>query len=520
MTRANKNRKKRTLPKPPQPTNKDDPSTPDEVRPRSLRFPVILVIGLILVAIAVAVRQWVASNPVLRIPIVESKEVHAQVASLLNEKFSVVVKAPESSKAWGEYGIVLMAHGFREEAAECYQEAARLDPDDYRWPYYHGITVAVGDRNEALQDFERALEIAPENLSVRLRLAEWYYDLQKVDAAAEQYGVAADRLAAGLPKTETTMYKARTEVGMARVLKDQGKKEDALNWAMRAAASPLGHRRDVWQLIAQLHQQLGDTEAAIAAADAAERAPEAAVWPEPEMGQAAQYLRDASLMYAQAEMAWSQRDFDKAMQILLSIGDLEPDDQKWKLRLGEMFRDSNRLDDGIRFLDNMLKSHPSSARMYVMKAQMRTGQRKLPEARADCEKAIELKPDYGEAYFVLGQLQLLEGDLDAAGDSLREATRLDSQLAAGFVALGEVLRRQGKPNEAVQQWKRAAKLMEYDIETRLRLAELLLAEGQSQEATVYLEEALGLAEKAKDASRTERARQLLEKATKQDDSNG
>jgi hypothetical protein len=62
--------------------------------------------------------------------------------------------------------------------------------------------------------------------------------------------------------------------------------------------------------------------------------------------------------------------------------------------------------------------------------------------------------------------------------------------------------------------------MEYDIETRLRLAELLLSEGQSQEATVYLEEALGLAEKAKDASRTERARQLLEKATKQDDSNG
>jgi tetratricopeptide (TPR) repeat protein len=479
-----------------------------------------LFLGLILVAIAVAVRLWVASNPVLRIPIVENKEVHAQVANLLNEKFSVVVKSPESSEAWGEYGIVLMAHGFREEAAECYEEAARFDPEDYRWPYYHGVTVAVGDRNEALRDFERALEIAPQNLSVRLRLAEWYYDLQKVGEAAEQFGAAADRLAAGLPKTETTMYKARTEVGMARVLKDQGKKQDALNWAMRAAASPLGHRRDVWQLIAELHQQLGDTEAAIAASDAAEKAPEAAVWPEPEMGRAAQYLRDASLLYAQAEMAWSQGDFDTAMEILLSIGDLEPDDQKWKLRLGEMFRDTNRLDDGIRFLDNMLKSHPSSARMYVMKAQMRIGQQKLPEARADCERAIELKPDYGEAHFVLGQVQILKGDLDAAAESLREATRLDSQLAGGFVALGEVLRRQGNTDEAVQQWKRAAKLLEYDFETRLRLAELLLAQGQSQEATIYLEQAIALAEKAQDAARATRARQLLEKATSQNDSNG
>jgi hypothetical protein len=47
-----------------------------------------------------------------------------------------------------------------------------------------------------------------------------------------------------------------------------------------------------------------------------------------------------------------------------------------------------------------------------------------------------------------------------------------------------------------------------------------MAEGQAQEARIYLEQAIGLAEKAKDEGRATRGRQLLEKATSQDDSNG
>jgi tetratricopeptide (TPR) repeat protein len=467
----------------------------------------------VLVAVAVAVRQWIASNPVLRIPVVENKDVNPQVANLIDQAFSQVVKSPDSGEAWGEYGLVLLAHGFRDQAAECYEEAARLEPGDYRWPYYHGMTVAMQDRDAALQDFQQAMRLAPENLSVRLRLGEWYYDLKDLEKAAEQFRVAAERLASGLPQNETTMYKARTEVGMARVLKDQGNKQQALEWALRAVQSPLGQRRDVWQLIAELHQQLGDTAAAMAAADAAERAADAAVWPEPEMGRAAQYLRDASLMYAQVELAWSQGQFDQAMQILLAIGELEPDDQRWKLRLGELFRDASRLEDGIRFMGNAIKSHPKSARMHLLRAQMLVAQGKRDEAEADCEKAIELKPDYGEAYFVLAQLQILEGKLDDATASLREATRLDTQLVPAFIALGEVLRRQGQTAEAIESWKRVAKLAKGDFEVRIRLAELLQAAGQPDEADTYVREAIGLAERAQDASRVARARQLLNQAT-------
>jgi tetratricopeptide (TPR) repeat protein len=476
-----------------------------------------LVLGLILVSIAVVVRMRIAANPVLRIPVVENKDVNPQVADLINQLFSQVVKSPESSEAWGEYGLVLMAHDFRDQAAECYDEAAQLDPQDYRWPYYHGITVAVKDRDTALTDFERAMQLAPENLSVRLRLAEWYYDLNQLEKATEHFRAASEQLAAGVSQTDATMYQARTEVGIARVLKDQGKKDEALQWALRAVKSPLGQRRDVWQLVAELHQQLGDTDEAMAAANAAEQAAEAAVWPEPEMGRAAQYLRDASLMYAQAELAWSQGQFEKAMQILLSIGELEPDDQKWKLRLGELFRDAKRFEDGIRFVSNTIKSHPTSARMHVLRAQMQIGQRNLAEAQADCEKAIELKPNYGEAYFVLGQLQIMAGNLDEAVVSLREATRLDAQLAPGFIALGEVLRRKGEASDAITAWKRAAKLAKRDFEVRVRLAELLIAQQRADEAGPYIQQAIALAEQAQDAVGAARAKRLLQSPTGPED---
>ncbi len=216
MNRPGKRRKKR---KSSQPGSGAELSValPAVTKPRrSLRFPLILAIGLLLVAVAFAVRNWVASNPLLRIPVVENQDVHPTVAKLLNEKYTDVVKSPESAEDWGEYGIVLLAHSFREEAATSFEEAARLNPNDYRWPYYHGIATAIWDRDIALQDFEQAAKLAPRRLSVRLRLAEWYYEMQLLDKSEEQYNAALQELNRAIAqRDEVGTDKARAELGKA-----------------------------------------------------------------------------------------------------------------------------------------------------------------------------------------------------------------------------------------------------------------------------------------------------------------
>ncbi len=292
-----------------------------------------------------------------------------------------------------------------------------------------------------------------------------------------------------------------------RILKDRGRHEEALTWAQRAVKSPGGHRRDAWQLVAQLYQQLGNTDAAIAASEEAEKAPQATVWPEPEMQHAARYLNDASLLYVEAEQAWSLGEIDKAIRLLQLIGESEPNDIKWKVRLAEIYRDSERLEEGVLFLNDMASRHPASAELRVLRAQMRMVQGELTDARADCEAAITVKPNYDKAYFVLGQVQVQEGELDAAVGSFRDATRLNASLAGAFAALGDVLNQQGDVDAAVENWRRAVKLAPKDSATRVKLAELLMAQGQSSEAAVYLREAI---ETADDSTR---AQQLLQQAT-------
>src|SRR5262249_15282577 len=48
---------------------------------------------------------------------------------------SAILSAPKSASAWATYGMVLRAGVHREPAAECFAEAALLDPRDPRWPY-------------------------------------------------------------------------------------------------------------------------------------------------------------------------------------------------------------------------------------------------------------------------------------------------------------------------------------------------------------------------------------------------
>ena len=54
---------------------------------------------------------------------------------------STVVSKPASASAWGRLGHVYLAHDWRVEAAQCYQNAARIEPDAFRWLYYLGRAV-------------------------------------------------------------------------------------------------------------------------------------------------------------------------------------------------------------------------------------------------------------------------------------------------------------------------------------------------------------------------------------------
>ena len=59
------------------------------------------------------------------------QELNAQLAHALGDRRS-------AAEAFGNTGLLYQAHLMLAEAAACYRNAALLDPENYRWPYYLG----------------------------------------------------------------------------------------------------------------------------------------------------------------------------------------------------------------------------------------------------------------------------------------------------------------------------------------------------------------------------------------------
>src|SRR5262245_38778395 len=102
--------------------------------PRRRRLVVVLLLALVLVGSA-AVTAWWRTRSQAPVPPPVPEGLSPKVASALNVARKEAIENPRSGTAWGLLGLSFTAHGFDDQAAECFREAHRLDKDDDRWPY-------------------------------------------------------------------------------------------------------------------------------------------------------------------------------------------------------------------------------------------------------------------------------------------------------------------------------------------------------------------------------------------------
>src|SRR5581483_7715334 len=122
-----------------------------------------LVVGLVAVALAGAggAAWWYATRPAVPDPPpVPDRVTDPTVRAAAEEARAGVLRDPRSAAAWGEYGLVCRANGLNAESNVCFAQAARLDPDDARWPYLIGVL-----------DLRFAPDEAPPHLQAAYRLA-------------------------------------------------------------------------------------------------------------------------------------------------------------------------------------------------------------------------------------------------------------------------------------------------------------------------------------------------------------
>ena len=96
-----------------------------------------------------------------------------------------VVSAPDDAETWGNLGNVYLVHDWASEAARCYQRAASINPAEFRWFYYLGLSTYKTDARTAVDAFRKAIVLDPDYPPVHVNHAHALRRLGRLEEARQ-----------------------------------------------------------------------------------------------------------------------------------------------------------------------------------------------------------------------------------------------------------------------------------------------------------------------------------------------
>jgi tetratricopeptide (TPR) repeat protein len=422
---------------------------------------------------------WWWSQPAPPTPPMPAGIEDAEVRQAIEDTRQRVLNAPRSAAAWGDLGLVLLAHRLDDDAALCFMEAARLDPADPRWPYGAGLVVMKSDVDRSLSWFRQAVKSAdnkPEfRSSMRLRLAETLVQGGHLDEAAQVFQ----------EEEQDEPQSPRLALGKGQVALARDDTVAATKFLLVARANSLARKRATVQLAAAA-RRCGDG----AAADAYEldiaQWPDDPPWPDPFLDQMARVVVGRTARQRQIAQLERQHRFADVADIYLQLIQTQPTPTAYLgagtnlARAGDYRRGLPLLHEAIRLDPDSANAHTALAAIVLSRAQKEW--QTSPEAPRVKEwfrevveharRATELRPDHGNAYLCWG-LALKYLDAPAAAIvPLRKGVACQPANLALQQALGEALLEAGEYTEARAALENARLLAPKDARTAKALERL------------------------------------------------
>jgi superkiller protein 3 len=318
------------------------------------------------------------------VPEVSAEDLAEPVRDAIERARATISAAADASQAerallYGNFGDVLLAHGFAAEARVAYRNARELAPTVFDWHYMLGVLeLGEGELDAALGHLDRALEIHNGDYPARIRRGDVLLDLGRLDRAEDDFEHA--RL--------LNPDSAAALAGLGRIALDRGRPERAVEFF----------------------------------SEALELSPSATILHEP-LGRA---YRDLG-------------DIDRARFHLERRGDGEVpirdpllDRVTEKSRSPQMFlelalkqAEQNNLAASRRFLIQALELDPDDALVLENYGEVTARMGDLDEARAAFRRLLAQVPDSVDGHYYLGQVEELRGEPAAALEAYEQALALD-----------------------------------------------------------------------------------------------
>jgi tetratricopeptide (TPR) repeat protein len=400
----------------------------------------------VLLALVAVLVWWPAAIPAL--PDIPTAHLNPPAAGSIERALNEVRLHPRSGSAWGRLGTLLRSFEFRTEAIQCLAVAARLDPRNPSWPYFHALLLAPVSPAEAIARLERSAALGGSDFpAIRLRLARMLAEAGRRDEAERQL----EALLRGQPDFGPALL---MQANLAQLRGDYSK---SAALAERCKTDPRA-ARSAWSLLAALKQRLGDTNAAATASRQAAALPPDEGIIEPFEAEAANQRDDP-------------RDLSDRAQRLLKSG---------------------KPQEAASIIDQLVQEHPGFAEGWLLDGRRRFLSKDFPQAEKSIRRHLVLDGQSVNGFFQLGMVLLSQARNAEAAESFTRATALKPDFGPAFFNLGLALVRLDRKEEAVAPFREAIRHNADRIDSYLLLSDLLIQLGRPAEAEVLARQAEAL----------------------------
>ncbi len=433
-----------------------EPASAPPVPCRRRRYVALAVLLMGLAAAAgLAWRWWFRPAP-MEPPALDAAGVDPAVWRAVETAREAVRREPDSDRAWGRLGMVLLAHQFRDEAGVCLARAEQLNPQDVRWPYYQALVVRRSDPEAAIAHLRRvATADGGEMETPRLLLGELLVQGGRLDEAETLFQDILKR----------DPHNSRAHLGLAHVAFERDDLPACLAHLDEAKENPCT-RRAAHMFLAEVQQRQGDRSAAEEALRQARQLPDDAPWPDPLADPIRELVVGHLEVVTHAAALLQQGEAAQAIPLLRQAIEDYPESSWAKILLGRAWLRAGNLNKAEQILRSAVERAPEAVEAHFYLGVVLFERNEIEAALPFFRKAVELKPDYALAWYNLGHCLKRHGDRAEALEAFRTAVACKPQFAEAHTNLGELLADEGRFDAAAEQLRRAIQLAPQDIRAR------------------------------------------------------
>ena len=405
----------------------------------------------------------------------------AAVARLIDETRANLEKNLNSAAAWGGLGMVSHAHGLLQPAIVCYQQAAKYDSSDYRWPYLTATALRNSSREDAIAYYAKARKLNSNDYALTVTYADTLTQHGQYEDAQALYNAV-------LPINEAQSFAL---IGLARIAYI----EDDLVIAQRHLKNARQidpNDREIYTLLAQLHMSLGDEKAAKESEWLARTYPHAKVLDAPIINAMQDFGETAHAFVARGKQMTESGDYPGAEAAFRQVLARRPGLAFDYGNLANVLARQGQHTEAIEYFERGLTIDPNDVEMLSNQslALMTDGQ--LDRAETALIKAIELDPNYGHAHFNLGVLRYRQSKYGAAVEHFSDALSRNPALTQAYFNLGTTYTEMGKFRAAIDVWKQLERIQPHNASLVFNIGLGWLRLGQDANASSVLQKALDL----------------------------